>query len=415
MPHSEETAENAFNAESWLQAFDAASPLQRQRLLTKALQSGEPFANSADREPLVAATVLVSQLLAEHNLLAQLRELIDLVEQGAPDVHAALLPAMNHFLLQDALYGQQGDQALGLLEALIAQVGSETGAAGPELAGEEWQAMLSELTFYGRAVAAAGLANRLERRLGEDRLAKDEDLAYALEQHQVFAAIESFWRSAQTDTDHETFLRALQAADIEDIEDLRALTELRDRPAASQLGKVRQSFRERDCDAALLPAQLAFGRWMLENHELNLFTSAWMMEQAFGLWQLAPEKGRPEFSKWGLIKSKDFLEYCDGLGHHEALDGFVLLWGLPLVCSWLQEQGLANLLVSRHLLSLLPQARAALMQERRGDLWTAAFVLHWPAGLPDQEAETAAFAASREQSTPLSDDPQDSLRFRTEG
>ncbi|HEY9843013.1 MAG TPA: hypothetical protein V6D23_21275, partial [Candidatus Obscuribacterales bacterium] len=95
--------------------------------------------------------------------------------------------------------------------------------------------------------------------------------------------------------------------------------------------------------------------------------------------------------------------------------GFVLLWGLPLVCSWLQEQGLANLLVSRHLLSLLPQARAALMQERRSDLWTAAFVLSWPAGLPDQEDETAAFSASREQSTALSDDPQDSLRFRTVG
>lgn len=288
--------------------------------------------------------------------------------------------------LQAALCRQDRDALPELIEQILAQ---EAG-----LTGEALQQLLCELAYFGYAGLAAELAVAIEAQLGPSLQEQDEVLAFALEQHQVFAAIENDWRHPPAD--NSAFLAALQIADIEDPEDLAVLLDLRDAPAQTQMGRLKQRLRERKLDEGLLSAQMAFGRHMLETYGTPLFTSAAMLEQAFGLWQLAPEKGRPEFDKWFKIKAEDFDAWCQELAQEEPLDAFVLLWGLPHVCDWLLSQNLIQILTQRHIMELLPSIRQHLMQTQGDSLWTYGFVAGWPrpqsVSAEEFEAEASKFA-----------------------
>lgn len=393
MPDSEpgHQAADEVQTKEWLRAFDKAPESTRFGLLREGLETGTL---SPDR--LAPAAVALSQLLAERNQLAQLGELVDYLAAKAPVLHELLAPAWNQLQIQEALFAGQ-ELALPALLAPLAQ-------AHESLPGEQWAQLLDELAFYGQGTLAADLARRLGEAIGEVALADDEDLTYALEKHQVFTAMDVFWRGPRAEADHQAFLAALKGADIEE-EDFEALVLLRDADEANQISKLKQVFRERDLAAAQLPAQLAFAHWMQRRHGLDVISSMAMMEQAFSLWEISPEAKRPEFAKWAKIASKDFDELLADLSHHEAHDAFVLLWGLPHVSDWLADTGLGNPFVSHHLASLLPGPKQTLMNERAGSLWTAAFVHRWPRPEAVPEAvfatEAERFRASHDLSEPL--------------
>ena len=287
-------------------------------------------------------------------------------------------------------------QRLALQKALMAETSEDIAELLPPLLegglmAEDLEDLLAEMAFYGQDQLAAKMANEFEQRLGEAELAKEQDLAYALEQHQVFAAIATYWQSAADAEAEQAFVEALRRADIEDPADLAALRALRDSSVATQIGQIKQSFREREIDAALMPAQLAFGR---SQTGLNLFTAAAMIEQAFGLWQLAPEKGRPEFDKWFKIKPADLSNYIRELAQDAPTEAFVLLWGLPHVCDWLGSQGLLNPLTRQYLLGQLAHLRRITMDIQNEMVWTYAFAPSWPraAGEPEEaEVPLTAF------------------------
>lgn len=248
------------------------------------------------------------------------------------------------------------------------------------------QELLAELAYFGQGQLAADAAGRIESALPAGALS--QELAYALEQHQVFAAIERFWRSERGPADAEAFEQALQRAGLEDPEDLAVLTGFRDAGSAAQLTVLKQSLRERHLDAALLPAQLAFGQ---DSPRLGLFTAAAIVEQAFALWEMVPVKGRPEFDHWLKLATADFESHCLELAEEAPDDAFVLLWGLPPLCDWLVGQGLINPLTRRHLLNAVSAMREPVCAVQGELLWTYGFVLGWPQpdGLPDL---AAAFA-----------------------
>lgn len=376
--------------DTWLKDFEAANPSQKHSLLLTALKSSEMFGDDV----LTAAAVNVSQLLAEHNQLEALAELMHALA-GRPAAKV-LEPAWRLLSIQDALFNLQTEKLPALLQDL--EQFSE------DVPAEQWADLLDELAFYGQSAAATQLAHGLQARLGEKALEREEALAFAVERHQVMPAIEAYWRSGGTEADQQAFEQALIQADFEP-EDFPALTSLRDLSAQAQLGKLKQAFRDREIDAGILPAQLAFGRWMLETHGMNLLTSSQILEQSFALWELTPEQKRPEFAKWAQIKPTDFDDYCAHLAHETGPDAFVLLWGLPFVNDWLLSVGLSNLFVSHHLLSLLPAAREKLIAERDLAVWTGGFVLNWPVPehLPESPGnEREHFVASRKKSQPLS-------------
>ncbi len=378
----------------WLTSFEATVPAERHQLLLNVLNL--PPSLTVSEADLTSAAVNHSQQLAEHNQLEAIQELMQAL--GERPAAKVLEPAWRLLQIQQALFEKELNQLNPLLNNLE--------AFATDIPPDQWADLLDELAYYSQAEAASRLAQALQDSLGEDALAKTENLAFAVERHQVMPAVETYWRSAATAEDKQVFQQAMLAADFESI-DLPALTELSELSAQAQLSKLKQAFRDRDLDAALLPAQMAFGRWLLEKHSLNLATASQMIEQAFALWELAPADKRPEFSKWAQIKPADFLDYCEHLSHENGPDAFVLLWGLPFVNAWLLETGLSNLFVSHHLLSLLKSAREQLFKERGPAVWTGGFVINWPLPEPspdiDIQAVQAYFKQAKQQRLPLSE------------
>lgn len=377
----------------WLTSFEATVPAERHAFLLSALNNENSTIKLSDSE-LTSAAVNHSQQLAEHNQLEAIQELMQAL--GDRPAAKVLEPAWRLLQIQQALFEKELNQLNPLLNNLE--------AFAADIPGDQWADLLDELAYYSQAEAASRLAQALQDALGEEALAKAENLAFAVERHQVMPAVEQYWRSAGTAEDKQVFQQAMLAADFESV-DLPALTELSELSAQAQMSKLKQAFRDRDLDAALLPAQMAFGRWLLEKYSLNLATASQMIEQAFALWELAPEDKRPEFSKWSQIKPAEFLDYCEHLSHETGPDAFVLLWGLPFVNAWLLETGLSNLFVSHHLLSLLKPAREQLFKERGPAVWTGGFVLNWP--LPEPSPDTARqadqehFQQAKQQRLPL--------------
>ena len=386
----------------WYQGFQASSPLMRHTIVRDFLANQAQW-EEVTSDDFAAAVVSVCQMLAEHNQLTELAELVRQLKAQTPELATLVLPAWHQLALQDALYQDRTSELSEHLEALLLA----------PAAGIQWPAILDEMAFYGQGELAAQWAFRLESALDPEELARNQELAYALEQHQVFDAMGRYWGSNRQAADHQAFVATLLAADL-DPEDFEAIVQLRDATPLMRIAAIKQGFRERDLDAALLPSQLAFGQWA---HGLGLdpVTAAAMVEAAFGLWDLAPEAKRPEFDKWLKIKAEDFHGWASQISHEDPHAGFVLLWGLPHVGAWLSDQGLASMLLPHYLNALLPPAKSALFAKSGHGLWTASFVHRWPRPAAVSEADFTAeqllFAASRNQTEALSEDPSAGQTF----
>jgi hypothetical protein len=95
------------------------------------------------------------------------------------------------------------------------------------------------------------------------------------------------------------------------------------------------------------------------------------------------------------------------------MSAVVLAWGMPFVYAWLHERNLCSARYLATMQAYCLELQQELIQRRGPCLWSYDFVHRWgcPPGMDEAAfaAQAALFAATRSQSTPLSEDPGENL------
>lgn len=387
--------------QTWYETFDAASPLERHRLLTQTLASGLP---ELDQEVLEYAVASVTQLLMRHNQLEALAGLEQALTGKYQAIRARLLPMLNLSALDRMLFDGAFEQIPAVLEGFT--------AFEDELPEELWMTLLDRLCFYGCQAPADELARELLSRYGAQPEAGEMLLISRLREQLLLSAIQTYWQSAGDPADRARFDEVIALMQETDAELLAIMYQQRDEAAEAQLAIVLDKFQQGATFSAVHNAQMAFGRWALAEHGLNLFTSAEIMSHAVMLWR-SHEKSPESLSLETLVDVDEAQldAYFQALDEDSelGLDGLVVFcWGLPLVHDWLLKLGLLTQASRDRSRAVLTEMQAAVIEAAGPGLWTYGFVRRWPGVGPE---DAALFEASRRASVPLSDDPADSQLF----
>lgn len=405
MPSEQATEFQRKRQDKWLDAFDAASPLERHRLLREALEAPKPIL-TPDAMAFVAATV--NQMLAHSNQLDELESLTLLLERQSPAAHAMLQPALLALELNLALYRQQQDR-LPLLMRQVVQLASH-------LPAQQLQLILDQLASFGHVALAAESAALIQQRLGPALLEIEEELDYVLETHQLYRVIETYWRSEGDETARRQLAIELRQA-LEDETDVRFFRRQAEASEAELLARLKESLMQRDVSAALSHAQLAFGRWMLKQHDLPLYISAKMLQEVFVIWTQPPLKGSLALDRLTRLEPRQLNEAFEiyEFDGDDLLQSFYFVWGLPQVYAWLAALGFGHERENEKIQAFSESCKPEIYHSRGLALWSFDFVHSWPRppllSEADWSAEIARFRARFAESLPLSDNPGDNQYF----
>jgi hypothetical protein len=393
------------SAEAWLADFRADSPQGRYERLLQALQ--HPTGLSTD--DLAYAVASVSQMLSHHNLISAQKALAHEVATQTPAVHAQVAGIFTLLELQEALADRQPERFAALFQFWL------KAEPLPPLA-----LILKSLAYAGYAQAAGDYATTIASTLTRKQLEADDELGFALEQHRIHQIFETLLHSLEEglDPDWEGFAQGLRQLGVRTKQEQAFFRDQLESSDKAQLSRLRNALQEGDPELALFHCRQLFGRWMYRRHRLDLFSSGDMVQQAFELWfQQAPE-ALPALEKLVRISPEQIRARYEMLEYEpdwDLLESLVLLWGLPHVYEWLEEIGLCNAHQREQVLASVLALRGELMARRENALWNFSFVHHWPrpqhVSAADFEAEAQRFCQTREQSTPLSTQPEDSLFF----
>lgn len=388
--------------EKWLESFYPAAPAEQYRqldvLLNEAIEGPAPF---LDSEALAYAANLVCQQLSRCNRLSELQALTERLAQVDADAMTLVLPFWNLQQLLTLLFMTRHESLPALLESSLARFDG--------MADAQWLSMLDLLAFYGQAPLAALLASELANRLGEGVVEGNNALDEAVVQHLLNFAFETYLTGPRNERAAKDMARQLKGVCKKSEIDyyLRELQQ----PAAAHLLSMERSLRADVGDDVLFYGHLSFGQWMLPQG-INLLTSLVMMQHALELWEFEPAV--PSFKKWVEVSKEQLLAYFNELEAPggDANSAFVLAWGLPWIYAWLHEQNLCSGRYLAQMQHYCAELQTELMARRGPCLWSYAFVHRWsnpPETDPELfNAQAVAFALTRSQSLPLSDNPADS-------
>ncbi|MEZ0371758.1 MAG: hypothetical protein ACAI44_21880 [Candidatus Sericytochromatia bacterium] len=395
--------------EKWLASFEAASPRQRHAKLLELLAEGPDF---LERDTLVFAVATVNEMLARNNLLTEMSQLSDTLRERVPEAYVALIPALNMFSLEEALFLDQGEKLPPLLQGFL--------DFPDPLPDDIWLIILDKLALHGQAGQAAALATGLSQKFGAEQMAEESLLNARITEHRLLWAIETFWRGPGGEADKRAFDEVVTSFGYDDQELVGILYQQRDASMREQLDVLLDKFHRRATFSAVHNGQMAFGRWMLEKYGLNLYTSSEIMTNAVMIWRMNPDRDNKDLKLERLVRltREQMNEYLESMAEDPELsldELAVFCWGLPLVYDWLKELGLVQAKEAEKLVSWLADPRKDFVSDAESSLWTYDFVHRWPrpAGMTESAfaAESARFRASHDQSQPLSDDPADSALF----
>lgn len=405
---SEPISFQAHKQEKWLEQFQQASPKGRYELLVQTLH--EPVL-ALDTDVLSYAVASVSQMLGHNNLLAEQKQMLALLAEKAPASYAQIRGIQALIELQEVLFLEQPEK----FDALFAVWLSPDLEVPPP-----YSLILKSLAYYGYPKAAAELSEKLSKKLGKKALEEDELLDFALEQHQIHYLFEQITHALQEGVDppwkaFETGLRDLGIKSKQEQAFFREQWESSDK---AQLNRLRTALADADPELALFHSRVLFSRWMYKHHRLNLFTGGDMIQHALEMWLTDAPSPFPALEKLVQIDEAKLLEYFERLEFDEnwdLLDAFTLLWGLPHVYDWLVESGLCKPALRGQVMNWIEKLRPILIEQRHNALWGYDFVHRWPCpqgrDAAEFQAEAQKFAQTLNQSTPLSDNPEDSRHF----
>lgn len=391
--------------DKWLDAFDQASPRERHRLLLEALESPRPFLTP---DALAFAAATVNQMLAHSNLLTELGKLAGLLQSRAPEAHTMLLPALQMLELNQALFRREADRLPALMQVFLGMAS--------HLPPGQWQMILDQLAGFGYTALAAECAAMVQQKLGPGLLEIEEDLDFALENHQLYRCFETYWNSQQGASDRKELSQAIRAA-LEDETDAKFFLRQADCDYAQHLARLKESLMQRDVIAALSHAQLAFGRWMHQQHELPLYVSARMLAAVFVIWTQPPLKGSLALDRLAKVEPRQLREAFEIYEFEGAdlLESFFFIWGLPHVYAWLESLGHVGPRESEKIAQFAEACKEEIYNSRNLALWSFDFVHRWPKPphlSPEAfAAEVARFRATHDRALPLSDNPADNALF----
>lgn len=406
---TESTAKTGEAQEAWLLRFDQSSPQGRHAMVREALAQADC---GLSQNALSYAVASVNEMLSHFNLIEDMNEIAALLQQNQPAIYAQMLPAINMFEIEKALFEGQPGPIPELLQGLLAYQGPLPDAL--------WLTLLDKLAFYGHPGLAGKLAADLAASFGPERLAEETLLNGRISEHQLLWAVEQAWAGELDDAGYAEVVKRIGYDDDE----MRTIAyQQRDASGEDQLAALLNKFRQRATFSAVHNGQMAFARYM-HGRGLNVYTSAEIMSHVVMMWRQNPERNEGEdFSLETLVRLSpaQLEEVFNGFDEDPdaGLDVYSLFaWGLPLVYDWLHAQGLVTAEQVSELHDQVDEMKEAVMEQGEGGLWYNDFVHRWPRPALQSEAEFAAeaarFRADFEAREPLSDDPADSALFDAE-
>jgi hypothetical protein len=407
-PPSEPISFQAHKQEKWLERFQQASPKERFEMLNQTLE--EPVL-PLDHEVLSYAVASVSQMLGHHNLLAEQKALVAKLENKAPESHAQVKGIQALVDLQEALFLNK-PEAFDELFAIWLNPALEVPPPFPLI--------LKNLAYYGYNGEAANLAQKLSAKMGKKALEEDELLDFALEQHRIHYLFEQIVHALQegVDPDWAAFESGLRDLGIRSKQEQGFFREQWESSDKVQMSRLRTALIDGDPELSLFHSRVLFSRWMYKNHRLNLFTGGDMIQHALEMWLTNAPEPLPNLEKLVQIDEAQLEDYFERLEldpEWDLLDAFTLIWGLPHVYDWLVEMSICKPALRGQVMNFLDKLRPQLIDRRENALWGYDFVHRWPRpeGIEpaDFELETKAFGLTLQQSTPLSENPEDSKFF----
>ncbi|MBT9547391.1 MAG: hypothetical protein IV090_18505 [Candidatus Sericytochromatia bacterium] len=411
MTHPEPSEPISFQAhkqEKWLERFQQASPKGRYELLLTTLN--EPVL-ALEPDVLSYAVASVSQILGHNNLLAEQKALTALLEAKAPASYAQIRGIQALIDLQEALFLKQPEKFETLFAVWL----------DPQLeVPPPYTLILKSLAYYGYPKAAAELADKLAKKLGKKALEEDDLLDFSLEQHRIHYLFEQITHALQEGVDPpwKPFESGLRDLGIKTKQEQAFFREQWESSDKVQFNRLRTALADGDPELGLFHSRLIFSRWMYKQHRLNLFTGGDMVQHALEMWLTDAPDPLPSLEKLVQIDEARLHAYFERLEfdpNWDLLDAFTLLWGLPHVYDWLVECGLCKPALRGQVMNWVEKLRPILIEQRSNALWGYDFVHRWPCPLGREaaefQAEAQVFAQTLNQSSPLSDNPEDSRHF----
>lgn len=403
-----DTPPNSDPAETaWLEGFHEAAPKQRYELLVAELKADKSVIGA---EALGYAVASVNQMLAHHNLYEDMKAVTSLLETRYPEQYAAILPATHMLALDEACFENQPEKIPALLEGFLNFEG--------QIPEDLWLTLIDRLAYYQYGDLAYGLANSVHDHLVTDRNEEDP-FQNRLRETMLLQGIETCWRNntPTTQTDFDQLIIKLGYDQDPEIREI--VYQQRDADSQAHLDILLEKFKKRATYSAIHNAQMAFGRSMLAEHNLNLYTSAEIMSHAVMLWRENPARENEDLTLKQLVKldEKQLGDYFDAYTEESNSPDelLTLCWGLPLVYDWLQSQDLVDAAQVSELHNWLSSRQQLVIDELDGALWSYDFVHRWPrpsqVSAEDFQTESSLFRETRHQSEPLSEDPADSALF----
>lgn len=392
--------------QQWYREFDASSPRQQYEMFKAAIATPIPLEYTTESD-FGGILVDVWGDLRDHNQVEDCLALVAVLEQQQPELYRQEFQYLDDWLILYHLFqGQDGAlrQRLGRFQAEPIQSIDTIITILDDLICFQAIEPLDQFcrAIYQPVARSQALIGGVEWEIGQVVIFNRLERVWC--QFQQGQAIK--WEEAQTDA----IAYGLDS-------DPRIWQEIQQNLTTELDGGAAFADQfQQDTAAALQALMLDFCRTMQAQHQLSFVCSRLIWEVVLeGLnTRDAEEFERTTPDRYFEIKAFQLEPYLGqligGIFAHRPARAVATVWGMPLLYEYLQARQVIAGSVAAVAIAAAAEFKSVLINLLQNRLWQFAFVHRWPRPARVSEAKFAAeaerFAATIDQSTPLSDDPR---------
>ncbi|NJP12053.1 MAG: hypothetical protein HC866_23435 [Leptolyngbyaceae cyanobacterium RU_5_1] len=397
--------------EQWYDAYEAASPSQQYALIQAAI--AQPIAvEYAEENDFGTILLELWDLLVSHNLAKEALALIATLQQRQPDLYQREFQYFADFLIRYHLFHHQVDS----VKDNLAQF-----KANPIQGIDQLFAVLDNLRFYGVAEPSIDLCKTVYRPVqSSNKVIGGAEIE--LGSVVIIDLFDQAYRRLKQGepVDWEAFGAEASEYGFENDASMRAEIEHNlTVPIQVDAAFLKQFSQKRG--SCLRQLMLGFCRSMDEQQQMSFVCSQAIWETLIEFLEQRdlPKKQLTQPAGYFGIDQAALDGYVarkiGGFLSLQQSKGFAILWGIPYLYDFLYDLQVIEERIYQKVIAATRALKPQLIKGFQTQLWQYDFVHRWqkPDSIPEAEflAEAEQFAASLEQSEPLSDRPVDRFAF----
>lgn len=390
--------------DQWYDEYEAASPRQQHELLKTALTQPIPI-DYAEEVDLGSILIDAWDSLLSHNQVDQALELAGILEQQQPEFYQTEFHYFSDFLIQYHLFYNQADRLSHVLDQL--KINCIRGI-------DQLIAALDDLCFYSATDPLLDLCRSVYQPVAtsSELIGGTEGDFGSIVIADLFEQAHQQLQQGET-VDWEALAAEAEQYGFNNTPAIRAEVEHNLTVELEGNSEFLKRFG-RDRGSAIRQLMLGFCRHMSEQG-MGFVTSQaiWsailecLEDRDLPKKQLAHPDSYFAITQQALDRS--VARKIGGFLSLQQSKGFAILWGIPYFYGFLQTKQIIEDRIAQRAITAANALKPQLIQAFQNRLWRYDFVHRWPCpksmSATEFAAEAEQFAATIEQSEPLSDQP----------